>query len=177
MTALSEAIRACEATDREEIVREIRNHIAEATAAGKPLSVVLESLGSADALARAYAVELVLHPKASSPLNRVTRFATTAALVALGSVTTILVVGALASLGVGLVASGLAMFVIGLLEAGGIHLPGVETAGLAPVWIVSLGPVVFGAGLASLVGLRVYVRFLVRTLRTALPGRRGLRAT
>ena len=52
-----------EVADRTEIVEELRNHIAEARAAGKPLDGVLEALGSADVLARAYAVELALHPR------------------------------------------------------------------------------------------------------------------
>lgn len=52
-----------EATDRDEIVQELRNHLAEARAAGQTLDAVLETLGPADDLARAYAVELALHPR------------------------------------------------------------------------------------------------------------------
>ena len=49
--------------ERDEITDEIRNHIAEAHAAGTELDVVLETLGPADVLARAYAVELNLNPE------------------------------------------------------------------------------------------------------------------
>ena len=48
--------------ERDEITNEIRNHIAEAHAAGTELDVVLKTLGPADVLARAYAVELTLNP-------------------------------------------------------------------------------------------------------------------
>ena len=50
--------------EREEITHEIRNHIAEAHAAGEELDAVLQTLGPADVLARAYAVELALNPHA-----------------------------------------------------------------------------------------------------------------
>ena len=52
MTHLETAIGGLDPADRREVLQEIRNHIAEATAAGKSLDVVLESLGPADALGR-----------------------------------------------------------------------------------------------------------------------------
>jgi uncharacterized membrane protein len=51
MTHLETAIGGLDPADRREVLQEIRNHIAEATAAGRSLDVVLESLGPADALA------------------------------------------------------------------------------------------------------------------------------
>lgn len=48
------------ADERDELVREIESHAAEATAAGEPLATVLEKLGPADRLARAYGAELLL---------------------------------------------------------------------------------------------------------------------
>lgn len=174
INALKDAIKACTPSDQQEIVQEIRNHIAEATAAGKPLPAVLESLGSADTLARAYVVELVLHPTAKRPLDSLTQFVTTAALVAVGSLTTLVVVTALGSIGATFVVAGLVTLIIGLLEATGLHLAGVQTGGIAPVWIILMGPVGIALGLGSLLGLRRYVRFLVRTLRAGLPGRRAV---
>ena len=50
MTHLETAIVGLDPADRREVLQEIRNHIAEATAAGRSLDVVLESLGPADAL-------------------------------------------------------------------------------------------------------------------------------
>ena len=42
MTHLETAIGGLNPADRGEVLQEIRNHIAEATAAGKPLDVVIE---------------------------------------------------------------------------------------------------------------------------------------
>lgn len=172
--ALEDAIKQCTLSDQQEIVQEIRNHIAEATAAGKPLTAVLESLGSADALARAYVVELVLHPRTKRPLETLSRFIITAALVAVGSITTLVVVTTLGSIGVTFVLAGLVTFIIGLLEGIGLHLPGVQTSGIPPLWITLMGPVGIVLGLSALVGLRRYVRFLVRTVRAGLPRRRAM---
>ena len=63
LTCLESAINEYEFPERQEITDEIRNHIAEATAAGQGLAAVLETLGPADVLARAYAVELGLNPR------------------------------------------------------------------------------------------------------------------
>ena len=61
-----------EASDRDEIVQELRNHIMEARASGTNLDSVLEALGPADALARAYAVELALNPRPADEVQRQT---------------------------------------------------------------------------------------------------------
>lgn len=51
-----------------------QHHIAEATDAGGSLDVVLGSLGPADALGRAYAVELLLHPQNDRPRHAADRW-------------------------------------------------------------------------------------------------------
>ena len=63
LTRFDAAISEFEFAEREEVTREIRNHIAEAQAAGRALDAVLQALGPADVLARAYAVELALNPQ------------------------------------------------------------------------------------------------------------------
>ena len=63
LDSFAAAFDAFEVSDRDEIVQEIRNHIAEARASGTPLAAVLETLGPTEALARAYAIELSLNPK------------------------------------------------------------------------------------------------------------------
>lgn len=163
---LDDSLKAC--VEREEIVAEIRHHIADATAAGTPLSAVLEALGPAEALGQAYAVELALHSSGPAPFDRVRRFVSIAAVVAAGSMTTLLVVGGLGSIGIGFVPAGAAIVLIGMLEASAVHLPGVQTRGIAPVWIMLLGVVIVVVGCFALVGLRIYVRFLVRRLRPVL---------
>jgi hypothetical protein len=63
MASFEASIAALDPGERLAIAQEIRNHIAEATAAGKPLDDVLRSLGPAETLARAYVVELLMNPR------------------------------------------------------------------------------------------------------------------
>ncbi len=73
LTCLESAINEYELAERQEITDEIRNHIAEATAAGQGLAAVLETLGPADVLARAYAVELGLNPRGRRDVGALSR--------------------------------------------------------------------------------------------------------
>src|SRR5262245_65676752 len=70
LTQFDQAMQEFDFPAREEVATEIRNHIAEARAAGKDLDAVLQSLGSADVLARAYAVELLLNRRPSRRIQR-----------------------------------------------------------------------------------------------------------
>ena len=121
MTHLETAIGGLDSADRREVLQEIRNHIAEATAAGKSLDVVLESLGPADALGRAYAVELLLHPQNDRPRHAAERWLRLVGLVVVFSIPTLVAVSTLASVGISFVAGGLFAFVIGVLEALGVR--------------------------------------------------------
>ena len=168
LTRLETAVIELNCPQPREIVDEIRNHIAEAHAAGRPLDAVLGALGPADELARAYAVELLLHPPDRRPTRAVGRFLSVAGVIAASSVATLIVVSALGAVGIGFSLSGLTVFVIGVLEATGVHLPGVEMNGIPPALPIVLGPVLLVLGIAALVGLRVYVRFIARTLRRVL---------
>ena len=82
LAKLAEGLGALTPPDRAEIVQEIRHHVDDAVAAGRPLDAVLESLGSAETLARAYAVESLLHPRPNERPNRIGRFFKIAGLVA-----------------------------------------------------------------------------------------------
>jgi uncharacterized membrane protein len=150
---------------RAEIAGEIRNHIADASVAGKPLDAILQSLGPADELARAYAVELLLERRSSRRVQALSRFAKLAGLVAAGSVVSLLIVGVLGSVGLGFTASGVTIITIGGLEQIGIHLPGVQMHDVPPALAMALGVLVLALGAVSLIGLRFYVRFVVRTLK------------
>ena len=177
LTRLDAAVRALNCPEPREIVDEIRNHIAEAQAAGKPLDAILQALGPADVLARAYAVELLLHPRDRRPTQAVGRFLSVAGVIAASSLATLIVVSALGSIGLGFSLSGLTVFAIGLLQAAGVHLPGVDMQGLPPALPIVLGPLLLVLGIAALVGLRMYVRFMVRTLRRVLGRVRSAPAT
>jgi uncharacterized membrane protein len=149
-----------------EIAADLRSHIAEALDYGKPVDEVLQALGPADVLARAYAVELKLNPRTGGAIGRI--FSVIAILAASGAVSFIVVSG-LGSIAIGLFGSGLGMLIIGAIEATGVHLPGVQLAGAPPLLIAALGPVIMLIGLAAAWGLWLYVRALIDMLRKALP--------
>ena len=164
---LETAIGGLDPADRREVLQEIRNHIAEATAAGKSLDAVLESLGPADALGRAYAVELLLHPQKDRPRRAAERWFSVVSLVVVLSIPTLVAVSTLASVGISFVAGGLLAFVIGVLEGIGIF-PWPDLSDVPPVVAIFLGPAMVIVGAVALVALRFYVRFVVRAIQTAL---------
>ncbi len=166
MTHFEQAMEEFDFPAREEVTHEIRNHIAEACAAGKELDAVLQSLGPADALARAYAVEILLNRRANRRVQRLFGSLRIAGLVALTSFATFMIVGVLGMIGIGFVPIGLAIILIGVLEQVGIHLPGVQMNGVAPVWAMALGLVPCLVGFVALFGLRFYIRWVIRTVRT-----------
>lgn len=92
-------------------------------------------------------------------------------ILAAASVVSLLVVGGLGSISLGLTLTGFGLIIIGAIEAGGVHLPGVQLAGLSPLVVIALGPPFLAVGLAAFAGLWVYLRALVRILLRTLPGR------
>ncbi|HKW01500.1 MAG TPA: DUF1700 domain-containing protein [Vicinamibacterales bacterium] len=170
LAKLDAGLQALPAADRAEVVGEIRNHIAEAMSSGQPVDKVLASLGSADDLARGYAVELLLNrPPAVSPgMNRLRRFLALAGLIAIGSIPTFIVIVVLGSIGVSFVAAGVAVFVAGI-AASADWLPAYVTMDVPPWVAVLVGPVMGILGGAALVGLVAYVRFTARLVRKVVP--------
>jgi uncharacterized membrane protein len=170
MATLGTAIKGIDAGERAAIEQEIRSHIAEATAAGRSLDDVLTALGPADALARAYSVELLMNPR-DRRLASITAFLKLAATVVVGSFATLIVVAILGSVGMSFAASGVVVFAIGVLETSGIHLPGVQLSGVPPEWVIVLAVPFFLIGVAALVLLTKYIRFVGRAMRKTLPRR------
>ena len=170
LARLAEGLNSLAPDDRQEIVQEIRHHITDAVAAGKPLDAVLESLGSAEALARAYAVDSLLHPKQTRRMPAFERVFKILGLIALGGIPTIVILAVLGSIGISFVASGVAVFIVGLLEATHVHLPGVRME-VPPIFAIVGGPVLFVLGITAIVGLVAYIRFVFRTIRRVLPRR------
>jgi len=170
LSRLDEQLKDLAPAERREVVDEIRNHIADATRAGKPLDSVLQALGSADELARGYAVELLLHPRAPSSTGkqRTERFLALTGLVVVGSIPTLVIVVVLASVGVSFFGSGLVVFAAGILASVG-WLPNEVRMDVAPIWAILLGPLLVAGGALSLAALVWYVRFLARVVRRVLP--------
>ncbi len=170
LTHLEQAIVALDPDDRREILQEIRNHIAEAMAGGKRLDVILGSLGPADALGRAYAIELLLDPQ-SSRASALQRWVTLAGLLVVFSIPTLILVSTLGSIGISFVAAGVMSFVIGIVEVAGV-LPSLHVSDLPLGVPILAGPVLLVTGMMSLAALRLYVRFVRRAVRASLPSRR-----
>ena len=168
LTHLREGLAAMPTTDREEVERDIRSHIAEAMAAGTPLDTVLTHLGPADALARAYTVELLLDGSRSKAagLSWFQRLLALAGLLVLTSIPTIVVVAVLGSIGISFTLSGFAVLAAGLANAAGLtQVFGYDLVlGIHAVWAVVLGPLMTVAGIACLIGLYYYLRWLAQTL-------------
>ena len=143
LARLDAGLQALPAPERAEVVGEIRNHIAEATSSGQQVEKVLASLGSADDLARGYAVELLLNrPPAVSPgMSRFRRFLALTGLIAIGSIPTFIVIVVLGSIGVSFIAAGLAVFVAGI-AASADWLPGYVTMDVPPWVAILIGPII-----------------------------------
>ena len=154
LTRFEASINEFDFPEREEITQEIRNHIAEAQAAGTALDSVLQTLGPADVLARAYAVELALHPHAK---RRGTRpGAVPKAIVARG----MRGVRTLARLPIVLVAAGWG----GVRAVVGRFLQALVAAGMRRVWAIgSFVKRVVAAGVRRVWALGAFLKALVAT--------------
>lgn len=168
---LREGLSALTPADRDDIIRDIRSHLAEATAAGTPLDAVLTALGPADVLARAYAVELLLNPAPGRPPSRDRFFALLGLVMGL-SIPTIVAVSVLGSVGLSFFFSGIVVFLAGVLDAVGVTFPFIDgdLTDVHPAFAVALGPVMSMIGAAALWALYHYLRWLGRAFRRTLPG-------
>ena len=172
LSRLADGLKLMPPADREEVIRDIRSHIAEAAASGTSLDSVLATLGPADARARAYAVELVLNPAPGRPvLSPAQRFISLAGILALSSLPTLIVVVTLGAVGVAFVSAGFAVFIAGVVDALGISLPFLDTPAteVHPALAVAVGPVLFVAGIAAFWALWKYLQWLGRTISRTLP--------
>ncbi len=171
LARFTEALTDLAPADRTEVVQEIRSHLAEAAAAGRSLDSALEALGSADELARAYQVELLVNPRTSArTLSPLDRFLRIAGLVAVGSIPTIVIVAVLGALGGSFIFAGFAVFSAGVMGVAGALPPWVRMD-VHPAVAVLLGPCMVVTGIVAVYGLVRYIKFLARTVRAVLPTR------
>ena len=157
--------------ERGEMVREIENHIAEATHSGTALDAVLQALGPAERLADAYRVELALQKK--SGLTGATRIFAILGILATTSLPTFIIVVVLGSSGLSFTLGGLAAMIAGPLslivpdsvihfDAGPIPTPFAELSA------VLVGAVLLFLGIGALALLYLFVRFLIRTVSSVV---------
>lgn len=128
------------ADDRDDAVREIGSHIADAEAAGRPLAAVLSQLGTAKALARAYIADAYL--QASNVRPRGVALTRVAVFVAGSGFLSIIVVPLLAVVALTFGLTAIATPVVGVLQTLGFIADsnGVMYWGapVAKVWVLPL---------------------------------------
>lgn len=171
LTQLDAALASLAPAERAEVVAEIRQHIVDATDAGKPIDEVLQSLGSVDALARAYQLELLVSPRPNAPkAPRSDRWLRIIGLLAVGSIPTLVIVATLGSIGLSFTLSGIAVFIAAIADASGA-LPDWVTMDVQP-WVAMLGSIVmFLVGVLCSWGTIAYLRFVARVVRRVVPDR------
>jgi uncharacterized membrane protein len=150
--------------ERSEVVREIESHIAEARARGASTADVLEHLGPADKLARAYRAELLL---TSGRANWFARLFGLAGLLLTASIPSMIIIPLLGGLGLGFVAGGVAAIVASVLPFADISIQGLPE-GPARLVAALIGAGLSALGMGALYGLWLYVRLLVTAFRRVM---------
>jgi uncharacterized membrane protein len=151
--------------ERDECVREIESHIAEAQAAGEPVGAILYRLGPADRLAKAYRAELTL---SSGNGHFVWRFFAVLGVLITASIPSMIIIPLLLGLGLGGVTGGIVAIVIACIPAlDATFYDGISSEALNRTLgaLTGLGLVVGGS--AALWGLYLYCLLLIKALRGA----------
>src|SRR6185436_10296040 len=121
-------------------------------------ATVLAALGSAEDLARAYAVEMTLNPRGERKPSFVLRALRLASIFVVGSLVTMIVVTVLGSIGITFALSGAAVAVFAAIETAGVHVPFLQLGGLPPSVAILIGIAIFILGVGALYALRNYMR-------------------
>lgn len=166
---LDAALKKFKLAERAEIVADVRSHIADALSFGKPLPDVLRAFGKPEALARAYAMELALHPSGGGGMN-VWRFFRVAMIVAASGFMSLIVALFLGTIAIGFFLSGVCCVILGALGAAGVDMgPHVNFGGMPPIAAVLFGVVLMAIGWGSGWLLWLYARFIARAVSRAMP--------
>ncbi len=164
LARLRAALASVPAAERDEIVGEIAQHVNDAAAAGRSIDAVLQALGPADTLARAYAVELALN--APPALGRVDRALTIVGLVTIASLPSFLVVVILGAFGLAFTAAGVAVFAAGIAA---LIDPALVPDLTVPRWVcLVVGLPLAAVGIAAFFAVYYYVRGLARLTQQTL---------
>ena len=148
--------------ERGELVSEIENHIAEAGLRGESTSEVLDRLGPADRLARAYRAELLIN--GGSTRSWFSRVFGVSLLLVGASIPSLIIIPLLGGLGIGFTFGGLAMFAWSICpwEAHTLYsLP----QGLDRLARAGTGAAFLAGGGLALAALYGYVRLLASAMR------------
>jgi hypothetical protein len=172
LSAFESALRRYGVPDWRDISDELRTQIAEGEASGRTFPLQSVGLGAPDALARAYAVELLMHPPRDVRMATAARFLKLAGLVAGGGFLSLVAIVTLGGLALSMAMAGTILIGGGALEAAGIHPSWLSTGNLAPWAVIALGPVALAIAWAMFWCLRAYLRAAGSALRRALPSPR-----
>jgi hypothetical protein len=166
MKDFERALEIHDVSDRRDIAVELKGHIDEALASGKSLGATLESLGPADTLARAYAIELHMNRRKGTGLAM--RLFKVGSILAASSCMTLFVTTTLGLLSLAFVLGG----ALGLVELM-VDIPHVEVTGppgvMTPLVSTAILLIILVAGAALGWVFWLYLRFIHRTLRKSLP--------
>lgn len=153
--------------ERDELVREIESHIAEAIGAGNSVAEVLAKLGPADRLAKAYTVDQMLKSAPSQPRSMTNWFAV-AGVLAATSLPSLVIIPLLLGLGVGLTMGGVGAVIAGV---GSFFLPWLISdpfgfaVGIPQGMVIAVGIALTTLGVLSWWLLIKYLRFLTAAVR------------
>lgn len=165
LAAFRAGLRGAPSAERDEYIREIESHIAEATARGEQAVDVLERLGPADRLARAYRVELTLSSGNNSLVWRV--FAVLGLLLT-ASIPSMIIIPLMFGLGVGGVAGGIVAIVFASVPALDANFYNIQDEGLNRTLGALTGAGLVVMGMLAFWVLYLYVLLIVRAMRGAL---------
>ena len=156
-------LKGVEPGERADLVLEIESHIAEATGRGEPVADVLDRLGAAEKLARAYSVEALF--SGSSRSNMVGRLLAIGGLLLTASIPSMVIIPVLGGIGLGFSLGGLALIGISIFPFyySPIFDPAPETLDRLLAGITGLGLV--AGGLLCLLLLYWYMRLLIAAFR------------
>lgn len=153
------------AAERDDVVQEMASHIAEACAQGQPVAEVLDKLGPADRLARAYAADHLLNrPDGGGPSGWLALLG----LLVGTSLPTLILFPLLGGMFLAFTVSGGMSILAGIFTLAFpqfISLPWPVPLPLPQLAVMFIGAVLLGAGHLAFLGLRAYVRFLVAAYR------------
>lgn len=153
--------------ERYDLVREIENHIAEAVEAGHSVADVLQKLGPADRLAKAYSAESLLKQQPSSG-GSASRWFAVLGVLALTSLPSLIIIPLLTGIGIGFTLGGIGSVIAGVVA---LFMPWLVVTpwplpyGMPQVGVIIIGVVMACVGALALWGLVAYVRLILSTMR------------
>jgi uncharacterized membrane protein len=166
LSSFRHGLKGAPAAEREEFVREIESHIAEAQAAGEPVGTILYRLGPPERLAKAYRAELTLN---SGNGHIVWRFFAVLGVLITASIPSMIIIPLLLGLGIGFSVGGVAAIVFAVVPAlDGTFYDGISNAAVNRLLGALTGAGMVLGGIAALWGLYLYCLLLIKALRGAM---------